>query len=102
LRENHWRPVPASRHPELAAEGDTVIRRPGTILMERPAYLTDEAAMEDIDEAMRPLKAKEELMYGTPPGQMTRDHPGVRKASFINRQFAPGDPQEEDTSYSER
>lgn len=103
IRENHWTPVPASRHPELAMKGDSVIRRGGTVLHERPDYLTDEARMEDIREAMRPVQQKEELMYGTPPGQLPRDHPSVRRASYVTQQYAPGDPieQSRDGSMSE-
>jgi hypothetical protein len=91
LRENHWRPVPAARHPELAAQGETTIRRSGTILCERPSYLTNEARMEDIQEAMKPVQQKEELMYGTPPGQMTRNHPSVRNVAFVKQEYAPGE-----------
>ncbi len=101
IRENHWRAVPASRHPELAIAGAPDIRRSGTVLMERPDYLTEEAIMEDIDEAMKPLRQKEELMYGTPAGQMTRDHPSVRGKTFINQRYAPGDPVPDDGSSAE-
>ncbi len=100
LRENHWRPVPAARHPELAGPGDTVIRREGTVLCERPSYLTDEARLEDIHEGMRPVQQREELLYGERPGEMTRNHPSVRRSSFINQAYAPGDPPE-DGSFSE-
>ncbi len=92
VRENHWKPVPASRHPELALQGDTLIRRPGTILMERPMYLTEEAQMEDMQQALEPVQHMEEIMYGTKPGEMTRDHPSVRRVSSVRQQYAPGDP----------
>lgn len=92
LRENHWKPVPASRHPELVIGGDSVIRRPGTILMERPLYLTEEAQMEDLNEALKPVQHMEEVMYGTKPNQMTRDHPSVRKIAGVRQQWAPGEP----------
>lgn len=92
LRENHWRAVPASRHPELAQQGDEVIRRRDTILMERPKYLTEEAQMEDLTEAMAPVQGMEEIMYGTKPGEMTRDHPSVRRNSYVRQQYAPGAP----------
>lgn len=106
MRENHWRPVPAARHPELAAEGETVIWRAGTVLCERPKYLTEEAQDEDIRDAMRPVQGMEEVMYGTPPNypnSMTRDHPSVRNASYVRRQYAPGEPVNEgqDGRYSE-
>lgn len=92
LRENHWKPVPASRHPELAFEGDSVIRRGGTILMERPKYLTEEAQMEDLQGALDPVQQMEETMYGTKPGEFTRDHPSVRKVSKVRQQWAATDP----------
>ena len=92
MRENHWKPVPASRHPELAMMGDTVIRRGGTVLCERPKYLTEEAQMEDLSEALKPVQHMEEVMYGTPPGQLTRDHPSVRKVAGVRQQWAPGEP----------
>ncbi len=102
LRENHWRAVPASRHPELAAAGDTVIRRAGTVLHERPSYLTEEAQMEQIEDSLKPLRQKEELMYGTPPSHpnsLPRD-----KRGYINRVYSPSDPpvEFEDGTYSER
>jgi hypothetical protein len=92
MRENHWKPVPASRHPELAIEGDTIIRRGGTILMERPKYLTEEAQMEDLQEALNPVQQMEEIMYGTKPGEFTRDHPSVRKVSKVRQKWAADDP----------
>lgn len=92
LRENHWRPVPASRHPELAQQGEEVIRRRDTILMERPGYLTEEAQMEDLSEAIRPVQGMEEIMYGTKPGELTRDHPSVRNISRVNQKWAKDDP----------
>lgn len=54
LTENHWRPVPASRHPELSdAGGDKAIIVDGLMLMERPAYLTEEAHQEDTQNAFK-------------------------------------------------
>jgi hypothetical protein len=38
----------------------------------------------------------EEIMYGTKPGEMTRDHPSVRKNSYVRQQYAPGPPVHED------
>ena len=76
MRENHWKPVPASRHPELAMMGDTVIRRGGTVLCERP----------------KPVQQMEEVMYGTKPGELTRDHPSVRRIAGVRQQWSPGEP----------
>lgn len=95
LRENHWKPVPAERHPELATDGESIISRAGTVLCERPSYLTDEAKMEDIQDAMLPMEKTDELLYGTPPGHLTRDTPSTRQRNYINRQWAPGDPREQ-------
>jgi|SRR5215469_9287301 len=97
LRENHWSPVPASRHPEYAEDGETVITRGGAdILMERPEYLTAEAQMEDINEALRPIQVTEEKLYGIPenqnPNQFSRNHPSVRKVAGITQEWAPGAP----------
>lgn len=94
LRENHWSPVPAARHRDLAVGDENEIRRGDVILCERPKYLTDEAKMEDMTEALKPVQGLDEIMYGTKPDQMTRDHPSVRRASFVKRTFAPGDPED--------
>ena len=103
LRENHWTVVPASRHPELAEAGATEIARTGSVLCERPSYLTDEAKFEDIQEAMRPIQQKEDLLFGTPPGQMTRDHESVRRVAGVRVQHSPGPPINEgsDGTYSD-
>lgn len=92
LRENHWKPVPAERHPELAVAGESVIKRGGTVLCERPKYLTEEAALEDIGEGLKPVQHMEEVMFGTKPGEMTRNHPSVRRISAVRQQYAPGEP----------
>lgn len=92
LRLNHWTNVPAARHPELAPPGETVIRQPGLILMERPAYLTDEARLEDLEEALGKLRAHEQLLRGAPNGQMTRDHPSLQNKTFVRQTYTPPDP----------
>ena len=92
LRENHWRAVPAARHPELAGAGDTIIRRGDVVLHERPKYLTDEAHMEDLQEGLRPVQQMEEVMFGTKPEELTRDHPSVRRISKVNQRYAAADP----------
>lgn len=56
LMENHWRPVPSSRHPELSQEeGDQPIMKDGQMLMERPQYLTDEAHEEDFNRSQQQI-----------------------------------------------
>lgn len=93
LRENHWVPVPAARHPDMAEPGDSCIRLPsGEILMERPKYLSEEAHIEQIMEGLAPLQKQEEVLFGTRPGEMTRNHPSVRRSSYITEQKSPGDP----------
>lgn len=92
LRENHWSPVPPERHPEMAVEGESVIRVGDVVLCERPKYLTDEAKMEDMQEALHPVQQVEEVMYGDRANEMTRNHPSVRKSSFVKQEFAPGTP----------
>ncbi len=95
MRENHWKPVPASRHPELAIAGDATIRRDGSILCERPKYLTEEAQMEDLQAALRPVEKLEAIMFGDRPNEFTRNHPSVRKVSGVRQQWAPGPPVDE-------
>ncbi|WP_421696926.1 hypothetical protein [Ancylobacter sp.] len=50
MMRQHWRPVPAERHPELAWADSTskYIEKDAVILMERPAYLTEEAQKERV------------------------------------------------------
>lgn len=92
-RENHWVAVPASRHPELATPGDANIRLPsGEILMERPKYLSEEAHIEQIMEGLAPLQKQEEIIFGTRPGELTRNHESVKRWSKITEQKSPGDP----------
>jgi hypothetical protein len=94
LRENHWRPVPASRHPELVpdvADKDGAIRLDGQVLMERPAYLTEEARKEGFDDAMEQVHRKETQLKGgaAPEGTFTRDHPSVRANTKLGRSYEP-------------
>jgi hypothetical protein len=58
LALDHWRPVPAGRHPELVPPGTDptsplVVKN--MTLMERPQYLTDEARAEDHRNALEPV-----------------------------------------------
>lgn len=92
LRENHWSPVPAERHQELAMAGDSQIIRGDLVLCERPKYLTEEAQYEDMQEGISPLRHMEEAMFGTREGEFTRNHPSVRRASHVNQKYAAQDP----------
>lgn len=94
LRENHWKPVPAERHPSLSpAEGskDGVIRQDGLILMERPSYLTEQARNEDFQIARDQVQGLHKSVTETPHGQFTRDHDSVRNVSRIKRSYEPMD-----------
>lgn len=55
MRRNHWTPVPAGRHPEMYGEGQGPVIIDGLMLMERPAYLTEEARLEDAQNAIGQL-----------------------------------------------
>lgn len=103
LRENHWTPVPADRHPELAFPGETVIRNGGDILMQRPQYLTDEAVLEQINDAMAPIKVTEDKLYGTSEDEararFTRSHPKL--GNRVVQQWSPGSPIEDGSLESE-
>lgn len=76
LQDNHWRPVPASRHPHLMPENEQAgsIERRGLILMERPSYLTEEAREEDYMAARQEVLRQEGKMASAPPGTFTRQH----------------------------
>lgn len=92
LRENHWRPVPASRHPELMPDGydkQGAITRKGMVLMERPAYLTQEARQEDYEIARAEVSRKEQQLGSTPAGTMTRQHPSVERQMMLRKEHAP-------------
>ena len=66
LKDNHWTPVPQSRHPNYLTQKD------GMILMERPKYLTDEARAEDLGLALGAVESVKTGVHGTPSGTMTR------------------------------
>jgi hypothetical protein len=90
LRENHWKPVPASRHPHLAQEGNKGhIVRSGCILMERPLYLTEEARQEDWEIAMGEVEKKQRQLRDTPDGTLTRQHESVNKVTRLGRTYEP-------------
>lgn len=73
LQENHWKPVPASRHPNMmpADKRGGAIHRKGLILMERPSYLTKEAREEDLMLARQQVQVKEDQLGKTPAGTRT-------------------------------
>lgn len=90
LRENHWTPVPASRHPELMPIGaEGAITKDGMVLMERPLYLTEEAREEDLYWAHDQVARNQSANQQTPDGNFTRDHPSVHRVSRTKRSYAP-------------
>jgi hypothetical protein len=93
LRENHWRPVPASRHPELMPEGTAAgpITRDGMILMERPSYLTKEAQQEYYNKAREQVTGRETALRKDPEGGFEggRSHQSARNNTRINKSYEP-------------
>lgn len=90
-----WRPVPASRHPELVPEGVTSghIVIGGQILVERPQELTNEARRYELDKARNEVAAKEAQLYGTPPGTMQRERAnGTNDFNKVRREVEQGVP----------
>lgn len=64
--ENHWRPVPAERHPGLFMPYGTTgqIVRGGVRLEERPKYLSDEARAEQVMAARMQMRVQTESVMG--------------------------------------
>lgn len=90
LRENHWTPVPATRHPEMMpVDWEGPISKDGMVLMERPQYLTDDARDEDLAIARDQVRVKEAQLGQTPGGTFTRDHPSVQRITRVKRSYAP-------------
>jgi len=92
LRENHWTPVPAERHPQMMPlDFKGPIRKDGMVLMERPQYLTDEARQEDYEFATGEVQRATATLGQTPGGQFTRDHPSVHKIAKVKHSYGPID-----------
>lgn len=91
LRENGWTPVPAERHPEMMPTGHTGhIEKRGQILMQRPAYLTQEAHDEDYGIAMEEVeRVRASQMGQTPTGHFSREHPSARRVSGVKVSYGP-------------
>ena len=81
LMDNHWKAVPADRHPGLITEQD------GQVLMERPAYLTQEARVEDYEIAMSEVQRVSAGLMDTPSGTMTRNHPSAQRLGGVKKSF---------------
>lgn len=86
LERKGWSFVPASRHPDMVAIGDTgnMVLRKGLVLMERPSEIVEEARAIERRRASDQVRAKEAQLAGTPEGTMTRDHakakPQIKKS----------------------
>jgi len=80
LERKGWAFVPAARHPQLVAIGDTgnIILRKGLALMERPTEIVEEARLIEQRRASDQVRSKEQQLSGTPEGTMTRDHAKAR------------------------
>ncbi len=91
LAANHWKPVPASRHPDLVPKGmQGNITREGLMLMERPSYLTEEARAEDAYAAHQSVEAQRRQVAQTPEGTLSRDaDPRVRARFNTHHEAMP-------------
>lgn len=83
MMANHWKPVQAADHPELAhlasdSAPDGAIMNGGLVLCARPKYLTDEARQEDYDEAQQVIGNIRQRLSDTPDGTMPRKVARVR------------------------
>lgn len=78
LRRMGWTAVPASRHPEMMpiSHSSNTITRKGMMLMERPAAVTERVKTLDNKRARDQVRAKEEQLSATPPGQFDRENKG--------------------------
>jgi hypothetical protein len=78
LQRKGWEIVPASRHPEMMPLGykGVEIARKGMILMERPLSITEEARSAEARRARLQVRAKEEQLSASKPGEFERTHKG--------------------------
>lgn len=66
LKDNHWQVVANSKAPGV------MTRQNGLVLMERPAYLTEEAYQDDYDISSQRLRNAVNQLSEGPPGQFSR------------------------------
>jgi hypothetical protein len=78
LQRKGWEIVPASRHPQMMPLGYTgiMIIRKGMVLMERPLEITEEARSIEHRRARLQVRAKEEQLSASRPGEFERSHKG--------------------------
>lgn len=74
LQKMGWKPVPASRHPEMMPIGWTsdYIIRGGQILMEMPKAIVDRARIMEHRRALDAVRVKEDQLNSTPAGGFSR------------------------------
>jgi hypothetical protein len=89
MARQHWTPVPASRHPEIATDDDkgrakgrdgkseNAIIIGGLRLDERPAYLSEESRREERQAAHGQVADKFRSLHAAPDGQAPRDNKGA-------------------------
>lgn len=96
MARNHWRPVPSSRHPEIAGgNGDEPIVIEGLMLMEREAYLTDEAHAENKQAAFDQVQTQMARLQQIEVGRgMEAGKPSVVRS--MERVAIPADESEEE------
>jgi len=78
LARDGWEAVPASRHPEMMPAGykGVEITRKGMVLMERPLEITEEMRALELRRARLQVRAKEEQLSASQPGQFERSNKG--------------------------
>lgn len=84
LQRKGWEVVPASRHPEMMPLGYTgvMIIRKGMVLMERPLEITEEAREIEYRRARLQVRAKEDQLSASKPGEFERSHKGENMAKI--------------------
>jgi hypothetical protein len=89
-----WRPVMASRHPELMPKGyEGPIEQGGLMLFERPKVLNDRAQARQEAENRSVLKNAEAKLYETPANTGPRDDPGLSKLGVgVKKGYGPAIP----------
>lgn len=93
MARNHWRPVPAKRHPELSGwspgktSGEEAIIIGGQVLCEREAYLTEEARDEDMKVAYDQVGQQWKRFSETPNGTAPRQDANGRSLAKVSKTY---------------
>jgi len=86
-----WRPVPASRHPDMMPEGfQGEINIEGLVLMERPMELTIEARRRERMKAAEQVFVREQAMRRGDLGPnvtFDTEHPSAQRANRVNKSY---------------